>query len=278
MAATPGNSTAEAGDSRRRDRTRGRLALFIDLCCILTWRDIKIRYKQSVMGMLWAILMPTLIVGAGLLMRVAIAELGGNRVTTADVASLSVKALPWAFFVGGLRFATLSLTNNAQLLAKISIPRIAFPISAVLSAFIDLLTALVPLVVILALCGVTPGIPLLWVPLLLGLLLLLVTGLGMLFAIGNLFLRDVKYLVDVILTFAIFFTPVLYDVQMAGSLGPWLLLNPVAPLLEGLSAAVVHGESPQLGWIAYAAAVALGLFALGWAVFARLEGMIADYL
>jgi len=276
MAATPGNSTADAGDSPRRDRTRHGLALFADLCYILAWRDIRVRYKQSVMGMLWTMLVPTLIVGAGVLVRAAMP--GGQGLIAADVASLAVKALPWAFLVSGLRFAMLSLTHNANLLAKVNIPRIVFPISAVLSSFVDLLAALVPLAVILALCGVTLNIALVWVPFLLGLLVLFVTGLGVLFAVGNLFLRDVKYLVEVVLTFAILFTPVLYDVQMLGSLGTWVLLNPVAPLLEGLSAAVVHGESPRLGWIAYSAAVSLGVFALGWAVFARLEGYFADYL
>jgi ABC-type polysaccharide/polyol phosphate export permease len=252
--------------------------LFFDLIYILTWRDIKVRYKQSVMGMMWAIFMPALIIGAGLLVRVVMGHVGGFKPNATDVASLAVKALPWAFLVTGLRFGTTSLAGNANLLTKINVPRIVFPVSAVLSALFDLLVAILPLIVILALCGVWPTPALAWAPLLLGLLVLLVTGLAILFAVGNLFLRDVKYLVEVILTFAIFFTPVLYDVAMLGDLGPWVLLNPVAPLLEGLSSAIVRGETPSLPWTLYSAACSLGVFAMALTLFARREGVFADYV
>jgi lipopolysaccharide transport system permease protein len=269
-----------AWDARpRRDRRRRHwLWLYAELLYILTWRDIKVRYKQSIMGVLWSILMPALIVGAGLLLRVAVAHLGGERLAAAEVATLSVKALPWAFFVSSLRFATVSLSSNANLLARSNVPRIVFPMSAVLGSLFDLLVATGPLVVILALCGVTPEVTLLWVPVLMALLVLLVTGLGILIAVGNVFLRDVKYIVEVILTFAIFFTPVLYDVRMLGDVGTWLLLNPVTPLLEGLSAAVVRGESPPLAWLAYSAVVSVAIFGLAWTVFTRLDRVFADYL
>ena len=255
-----------------------RRTVFFDLLYILTWRDIKIRYKQSVMGMMWAIFMPALIIGAGLLMRVVMGHVGGIKPNATDVASLAVKALPWAFLVTGLRFGTTSLAGNASLLTKINVPRIVFPVSAVLSALFDLLVATLPLIVILALCGVRPTSALAWAPLLLGLLVLFVTGLAILFAVGNLFLRDVKYIVEVLLTFAIFFTPVLYDVAVLGDLGRWVLLNPVAPLLEGLSSVMVRGEMPSLGWTLYSAACSLGVVALAWTIFARREGVFADYV
>ena len=136
---------------------------------------------------------------------------------------------------------------------------------------------MLPLIVILALCGIRPAAALAWAPLLLGLLVLLVTGFAILFAVGNLFLRDVKYIVEVILTFAIFFTPVLYDVAMLGDLGRWVLLNPVAPLLEGLSSAIVRGEMPSLPWTLYSATWSLGVVALAWSLFERCEGVFADY-
>lgn len=247
-----------------------------DLLLVLTARDIKIKYKQSVMGLMWAVLMPAIIIGAGMLIRVAMSKMSGIPLSADSLASVTVKALPWAFFIGALRFATNSLASNANLVTKINCPRIAFPAAAVLSALFDLAVAILPLVAVLAWCGVSPGAALLWVPLLLGLLVLLVSGLGFAFAAANLFYRDVKYLVEVILTFAIFFTPVLYEADMLGEWRFWVLLNPLAPLLEGLRAAIVLNAAPDTGWLAYSAAFSLLVFAGGWWLFRTLEPAFAD--
>jgi ABC-type polysaccharide/polyol phosphate export permease len=136
--------------------------------------------------------------------------------------------------------------------------------------------AILPLIAVLAWLGVTPSLTLLWVPVLIGLMVLLVTGIGITFAAVNLFYRDVKYIVEVILTFAIFFTPVLYEVEMFSDSSFWLLLNPIAPILEGLRSAVVLQEMPDLQWLTYSAAVSLFVFAAGWLLFRRLEPIFAD--
>ena len=209
--------------------------MLADLLFVMTARDIKIKYKQSVMGLMWAILMPAIIVGAGMLIRVRWRRCPGHRCLRTALPPSRVKALPWAFFVSALRFATHSLTSNASLVTKINCPRIAFPASAVLSALFDLAVAVRQLLAILS-GPACLGAALLWVPLLLALLALLVSGLGFAFSAANLFFRDVKYIVEVILTFAIFFTPVFYEAE-SRRVALWILLNPVAPLLEGLRAA-----------------------------------------
>jgi ABC-type polysaccharide/polyol phosphate export permease len=127
-----------------------------DLLFVLTWRDIKIKYKQSAMGLLWAILMPAIIIGAGVLMRMVMSKMSGTPLEPDSVASLAVKSLPWAFFVSAIRFATSSLTANANLVTKINCPRIAFPIAAVLSSLFDMAIAILPLIAVLAWCGITP--------------------------------------------------------------------------------------------------------------------------
>ena len=258
---------------RSSDRTRHVLR---DLLFVLALRDIKIKYKQSVMGLLWAVLMPAIIVGAGMLIRVAMAKMSGTQLSPDSLASIAVKALPWAFFVTAIRFATNSLTSNSNLVTKINCPRIAFPAAAVVSALFDLGIATIPLIAVLAWCGVTPSIALLWVPVLLAVLVLFVSGLGIAFAAANLFYRDVKYIVEVILTFAIFFTPVLYEVEMLGEWQFWVLLNPIAPLLEGLRAAIVLQTSPDYGWLLYSTVVALLVFLGGWRLFHKLEPAFAD--
>lgn len=250
--------------------------MLLELLYMLTWRDIKLKYKQSVMGMLWAVLMPALIVGAGMLIRVAMSRLSGAGVTLESLAAVSVKSLPWAFFIGALRFATNSLASNANLITKINCPRVVFPLSSVLSALFDMMVAIVPLAMVLAWCGVRPGLNAFWsIPLLL-VLVTLVTALGIGLAAANLFFRDVKYLVEVLLTFAIFFTPVFYDASMLGAWEKWILLNPAAPLLEGLQASIVLDAHPDPGWTAYSAVASLLLFAAAWAGFHRLEPTFAE--
>jgi ABC-type polysaccharide/polyol phosphate export permease len=92
----------------------------------------------------------------------------------------------------------------------------------------------------------------------------------------NLFFRDVKYVVEVVITFAIFFSPVFYEVSMFGRWADVLMLNPLAPLREGLAAAVVHHQAPRLGWLAYSAGVTLLLSAVAPIVFVRLEPRFAE--
>lgn len=247
-----------------------------DLLFVLTARDIKIKYKQSAMGLLWAVLMPAIIVGAGLLVRVVMSKMSGVPPSPDNLASIAVKALPWAFFVSAIRFATVSLTSNSSLVTKINCPRIAFPVSAVLSALFDLVIAMIPLIAVLVWVGITPSFALAWVPVLVLLLILLVSGLGIALAAANLFFRDVKYIVEVALTFAIFFTPVLYEAEMLGDLQFWVLLNPIAPLLEGMRSVIVLKTAPDMYWLLYSAIFSILAFAGGWYMFRKLEPAFAD--
>jgi ABC-type polysaccharide/polyol phosphate export permease len=120
------------------------------------------------------------------------------------------------------------------------------------------------------------SIYLLWVPVMLALLAAQTVGLTLLLSAANLFFRDVKYIVEIIMMFAIFFTPVFYEASMFGKWGTLLMLNPVAPILEGLTTAVVAHQAPDPAWTAYAAAWALVLLIAGPAVFNRLEPMFAE--
>jgi lipopolysaccharide transport system permease protein len=249
-----------------------------DLLYMLTWRDIRIKYKQSIMGFMWAIFMPLLIVTAGVLVRYAFSRLSGTQLAWKDIAEVSVKAVPWAFFVSSIRFATLSLIANTNLVTKIYFPRELFPLAAILSQLFDLAVASVALAVVLAIAGIGVSVQLVWVPTLLVVLVCLVLALGMLLSALALFFRDVKYLVEVVLTFGIFFTPVFYDVKMFGDWAPILLLNPLAPILEGLAACIVHQQAPLLGWVAYSAGISVVTLGLSYKIFRTLEPAFAEYI
>jgi lipopolysaccharide transport system permease protein len=252
------------------------LLRYRELLYALTWRDIKIRYKQSVMGILWAIFMPMIIVMAGIVVRFAFAQVSGKPLDTAQIATVAVKAVAWAFFVSALRFGTNSLVANPNLVTKIYFPKMLFPMASVASSLFDFCIASATVTALLLIVGTRLGVQLLWAPVLAAVLVVVVLGLAGLLAVANLFFRDVKYLVEIIVTFAIFFTPVFYDASLFGRWEHVVMLNPVAPILEGFKSAVVMNRVPQLDWLAYSAVTGVVLLlATVWA-FATLEPRFAE--
>jgi ABC-type polysaccharide/polyol phosphate export permease len=247
-----------------------------DLLYMLSRRDVTVKYKQSIMGLLWAILMPMLITSAGVVVKIAMAQMSGKGVVFRDVLPVAIKAAPWAFFVASLRFSTQSLSLNHNLVTKIAFPRAVFPLSSVASQLFDFAIASCVIVLVVVFSPISATLQLLWVPVLLALLIAQVVGLALLLSAANLFFRDVKYLVEVVLTFAIFFTPVFYSASQFGDAGKLLLLNPVAPILEGLDATIVQGHAPDPFWTLYAVGWALVLLLITPAIFLRLEPKFAE--
>jgi lipopolysaccharide transport system permease protein len=247
-----------------------------ELLYMISYRDIKVRYKQSIMGFLWAILMPILIVMSGIVVRYAYALVGHAPLKTTDIAEVAIKSVPWAFIVSSIRFALNSLTGNRDLVVKIYFPKEIFPMAAVLACFFDFCVASAALVIFLIVAKIGVSVYLLWVPVLLATIIILCAGIGMIVSSASLFFRDVKYIVEVFLTFGIFFTPVFYDVRMFGDRGKWLLLNPVAPLLEGLTASIVHHQSPDVRWFLYSLTFSLVAFLGGFVLFKDLEPVFAE--
>ena len=247
-----------------------------DLLYMLTWREIKIRYKQSIMGFAWALLMPVVIVGAGVVVRVVFSSFSGTPVKMTDIASVAVKSAPYAFMVAGIRFGTSSLIGNANLLSKVYMPRLVFPLAAVAAQMMDFVIAATVLGIALLFMGVGTSVELLWLPLLFVILLMLVVASAILLSAASLFFRDVKYLVDVMLTFAVFFVPVVYDANALGRWRPAILLNPVSPVLQSISDTVVGHHMPDLAWLGYSAAFGVGLLALSVSAFRKLEPFFAE--
>ncbi len=243
---------------------------------MITYRDIKVRYKQSVMGLLWAILMPIMIVSAGIVVRYAYALASGKALQTGDIASVAVKSLPWAFLVSSIRFSSTSLINNQNLVTKVYFPKEIFPVASVMASLFDFVIASGALVIFLLIIQIGWSAQLVWIPVLLALMVVLAIGIGMVVSAASLFFRDVKYVVEVLLTFGIFFTPVLFDVRMLGAKGRWLLLNPIAPILEGLTACIVHHQPPDLPWLMYSFTISLILVVGGYVFFKHLEPSFAE--
>ncbi|MFQ5853997.1 MAG: ABC transporter permease, partial [Candidatus Binatia bacterium] len=260
-------------------------------------RNIRIRYKQAVMGFGWAILMPVLIVGAGFLIKYAMAQMAGTELKVTGFAGMAVKAIPWAFFVGAIGSATGSLVGNIGLITKIYFPREVFPLSAVLTQAFDSAIGTTALAAVLfVMLGIGLSLHILWVLPLIVLLFLFTAGTSLFLSCANLFFRDVKYLVQVLLTFGIFFTPVFYEPANLGPVGARLMmLNPLAPILEGFRLAIVEHHnllhtlvvtSPagqeilawHPGFLLYAGTWGLVGTLAAWVMFHKLEFVYAEYI
>jgi lipopolysaccharide transport system permease protein len=249
---------------------------FRSLLYMMVWRDIRVKYKQTVLGILWAIVMPATIVTAGLVVKFAAFKVAGKHMSGQDLASVAVRSVPWAFFVAAIRYGTACLVGNANLVTKVYFPKVIFPFSAVVSQFVDFLIACGVLAVILLFLHVPIGWGLLWLPVLVALLVMLAVGSAVFLSAAALFLRDVRYLVEMILTFAIFFTPVFFDVSMFGDWKSVLLLNPVAPILEGISAAVTGHGNIDPAWLVYSGVVSSTLLTGSLVFFEKMEPMFAE--
>ena len=260
----------------------------------LATRDIKIRYKEAVMGFAWAVFNPILIVLSGVIVRIAMTQATGGTVSREALLNLGVKGVAWGYFAGALSAGTNCLTGHSYLLSKVYFPRAVLPISANLGQAFDSTVASVALLAFLPWMGarLTPG--LVWVPVLVGLLLLLTLGLSLFLSCANVMFRDVKHIVQVLITFGIFFTPVFYEPTMLGARARDLvMLNPLAPILEGLRLAFSTGHNlleplivPNAQGIAvtvwdpgnlwYSVAWSFGALLVGAIVFRRTEPRFAE--
>jgi len=247
-----------------------------DLLSMLVLRDIKIRYKQAVMGFLWAIFMPIIAVLAGILVKKAMSITSGQPMDMQGVISISVKVLPWTFFISAIKFSVNSLVGNRELVTKIYFPREVFPFASIIACLFDFFIASVTLAVFLAFTGIGISPYILLLPVLLLFLVLFTSGLGLFLSAANLFFRDVKYIVEIILMFGIFFTPVFYEANTFGKYKTFLLANPVGSILESINSVVVLHKMPDAHWFLYAGISSIIVFIIGLTVFHKLEPLFAE--
>jgi ABC-type polysaccharide/polyol phosphate export permease len=261
----------------------------------LVLRDVRVRYQQAVMGFAWALFMPLMIVLSGTLVRVAMATASGSALEPAILGATAVKGVAWAFFAGALGIGTQSLLANTALITKLYFPREVLPLASVLSQAVDSGIGTAALLFLLPFMGLRLTAALLWVPLIAALLFVVTVVFTLFTSCANLFFRDVKYIVQVMLTFGIFLTPVFFEPAMFGPIGgPLMMLNPISPLIEGLRLTVIEGHNlllPMitinrhgahiLAWspwyLAYSAVWAIGGLVLSMRIFRRSAVLFAEY-
>jgi len=253
----------------------GELWAYRELLYFLTWRDIKVRYKQTVLGAAWAILQPlmTMVVFSLFFGRLAKIPSDGVPYPLFSFAAL----VPWTMFSYGLSQSSASLVASANLIKKIYFPRLVIPIASVLSALVDFLIALVVLFGMMLAYGIVPGWNALWLPLLILLALVTSLGVGLWLCALNVQYRDVKYMLPFLTQFWMFATPIAYPSSLLPE--PWRTvygLNPLVGVIEGFRWALL-GTNTRPGWIIIASALAaVALLTSGAFYFRRMEKTFAD--
>lgn len=264
-------------DSARTLGLAGDLWTFRDLLWSLADRDLRLRYRQTALGVAWVLLQPVL--GALIFTFVfgVVAGLPSDGVPYFLFTFASLAG--WALFAGILTRASGSLVQNSPLIAKVWFPRAVLPASTLPAALIDFLIALLLLGGMMAWAEVAPGLAILAVPLWVLALAMLALGLGLIGSALMVSYRDVQHILPVGVQLLLYASPVAYSASnVPERFLPLYYLNPLAPLLEGLRASLLGTPMPPTSAIAWGATVALGAFVLGAAVFRRLERRFADVI
>jgi len=246
-----------------------------ELLMQMTMRDLRLRYKQTVMGFGWAVFMPLVntAVFSMIFMRVAPVDTGGIPYPLFAFSGLLV----WNFFASSLRFGVNSLSSNAVLVGKVYFPREIFPFSSVIVQLVDFGVAATVLAAMMAYYRTPVGLPLLALPVVLLVHLAFTTGISLSIAMANLFYRDVKYLFEIAITIWMFATSVVYPIELVGgTLGPLMMLNPMTPIVDAYRDVLLRSQWPFTPAFLAVAAASLFILVAGWVHFHRAEFSFAE--
>ena len=248
-----------------------------ELFFFMVWRDIKVRYKQTIFGAAWAIIQPFFTMVVFTLFFGRLAKMPSDGIPYPIFSYIAL--LPWTYFAGSLSLSGNSLVGNAHLLTKVYFPRLTLPTSAVLSGLIDFAIAFIVLLGMMAYYRVPPSWGLLLWPVLLVPLLFVALGAGMILASLNVKYRDVKYTIPFIIQLWLFLTPVIYPTSIIPDRFRILAaLNPLTGIIEAFRASII--PTKQVDWLMVGISFAIALFILivGVAYFRKTERAFADII
>ena len=213
-----------------------------ELLYFLTWRDLAVRYKQTVIGVAWALLRPALTMLVFVLFR---RLMGVQRGAVPDVLFVLAAVLPWQFFANGLGDASASVINNTSLVSKVYFPRLLIPLAAVATALVDFLITLALVAVVMLWLGFPPSWTLAVLPVFVALTFALSTGLGLCIAALNVKYRDFRYVVPFIIQVGLFISPIAFaSANVPGRWRPLYALNPLAGIIDGFRWSILGGVTP----------------------------------
>jgi lipopolysaccharide transport system permease protein len=256
----------------------GDLWAYRELIYFLTWRDIKVRYKQSVLGILWAILKPFMAMVVFTIFFGNFAKIPSDGIPYPIFSYTAT--LPWELFAASLSVASRSMVSNSNMISKIYFPRMIVPLASVMSSVVDFLIGFTILIGMMIYYKFTPTIAILWLPLLI--LLALITALGVGFWSSALMVRyrDVGYIMPFVSNLWMYLTPVVYSSSMIPE--KWRLLyslNPMTGVVEGFRYALLGtARSGSVMMILVSSVIAILILITGMFYFRRMEKKFADMI
>lgn len=250
---------------------------FRELLYFLIWRDVKVRYKQTVLGAGWAVLQPFVTMVIFTVVFGNLAKIPSDGLPYPIFAYTAL--LPWTYFSQALNRTGASLVSNAGVIKKVYFPRLITPIAAAVSPMVDFAIAFGILVGMLAWFGIVPGMAILALPLFLLLAFVTALAVGLFASALNVRYRDVGYLIPFLTQIWMFLSPVLYPVSLVPEKWRFLYgLNPMAGVIEGFRWALLGSENPDFSVISVSSAAILLLLILGIFYFKRVERFFADVI
>lgn len=261
--------------SGRLDATLRELFEFRELLAVFTWRLVAVQYKQSILGLGWAVINPlvTTIVFSVVFGVLAAIPSDGKPYPLFILAGLTL----WQYFARAVTMGSTSLVAHSGILTKVYFPRLILPISAALAVLLDLGVTLLLLLIVMLFYGVAPGAEILAAPIFIFLTMVLAIAVNLLLSALNALYRDIGFVIPFLLQIWMYVTPVIYPLSLVPERWRWVpYLNPMTSLVEGIRWSMVGGPAPSLyGLAAGVAVTAVALFS-GIAVFRRLEEAVAD--
>lgn len=253
----------------------GEIWQYRELLYFFVWRDIKIRYKQTAIGVAWVVLQPLLTMAVFTLFFGRLAKLPSQGLPYPVFYFAAL--VPWTYFATALQNATSIVVENQRVITKVYFPRLILPASAVLSGLLDFSIGFVVLVGVTLGYGIRPGIAAVWLPVLLLLAVATALGVGLWLSALNALYRDVRYVMPFLVQFWLLASPVAYPSSLVPEHWRWLYgLNPVAGVIEGFRWALTgHGQAPGAVLLASGGMVAVVLVG-GLLFFQRMETTVAD--
>jgi lipopolysaccharide transport system permease protein len=248
-----------------------------ELLFFLVWRDIKVRYKQTVLGFAWAVLQPlfTMVVFGIIFGRIANVSTEGIPRPIFYYAGL----VAHFFFSNALTQSSNSLLASAGMIKKIYFPRLTIPIASVLAGLVDFGLSFIVLIGMMLYYGIVPTINILWLPLLLLLVLMIALGMGLWFSALNAQFRDVRYIVPFLTQAFLFLTPIAYPLSsLPGNLQIVAAFNPMTGVVEGFRWALLGTDTAPGPMIGVSAIIGLILMVSGAYYFRRMEKTVADVM
>jgi lipopolysaccharide transport system permease protein len=254
------------------------LIQYHELLYLVTLREIKVRYKQTLLGACWAVLQPLSLMLVLTVFLSVFAQAGNDAIPYPLFSYIGL--LPWTFFATAVSFAVMSLIGSPHLIKNVYFPREILPIAAVLVALLDFAVASVALVVMLASYQVTINWSALYVIPLLFIQITFTTSVCLLLSAVTAIYRDIRFTVPLALQLGMFVTPILYPVSVVPEAVrvPYMLVNPMAVVVDGYRRALVGGQAPDLLSLATALLGSAGVLCFAYTYFKRLERSFADVI